>query len=494
MQPLHSQPEAPRGFPSVRDLVTPLFRHRRVMLMTVAIGLLALIALVAALPPVYEAEMKVLVHRERVDSIVTSDPEPERSSGAEVTESEVYSEIELLQGRELLQSVVQAIGVDRFTPPASDNGDLSKSARLDRALRSVQRSLTVEPLRKTTMIRIAYRDGDPQVAAAVLQQLGAAYLDKHLQVHRPQGARAFFAAQAEHFAEERRAAEAQLKEFVERERVVSTSTEKTDALRALSEFRSLYQQTEAERANASRRLDTLQAQLGSSPERQVTQIRNAGNVELLRGLQQQILQLEISREEMLRKFTPAYPPFAQLERQLAQLREAAQRAQQDPLREETTDQNPTFLWLRTEAARARTERDALGAKAAALQQSIAGYQDRAQRLETLNVEQETLLRAVQSAIENQTLYRRKQEEARVSDALDSTRIANVTITDPPVQPQRPAGSSRAAVLFAGLLFVFASAVAAAHITEALTQRLSTPAAVSRALNVPVLATLPAGRD
>jgi uncharacterized protein involved in exopolysaccharide biosynthesis len=222
----------------------------------------------------------------------------------------------------------------------------------------------------------------------------------------------------------------------------------------------------------------------------VTQIKDGGNLDVVRSLKAQILQLEIKRGDLLEKFTPQYPPVVQLEQELGQLRGALVTAEQAPLRDETTDQNPTYQWLRNEAARVHTERDALLARAGAIRRTVADYRERARRLDSQSVEQRELQRTVKAAEDSYLLYQRKREEARISDALDRTRIANVVIAEAPSVPQSST-SRRALILALGGFASLVLSIAAAYVLHARDPYFRTPDEVYRVLEVPVLATLPA---
>jgi len=50
----------------------------------------------------------------------------------------------------------------------------------------------VESIKKTNLIAVSYDAADPELAARVLQSLSSAYLEKHMQVHRPAGQFHFF--------------------------------------------------------------------------------------------------------------------------------------------------------------------------------------------------------------------------------------------------------------------------------------------------------------
>jgi len=487
-------PEPTFHLPTLRMLVVPLFRHRTAVLVTFFACLSAVAVLVATRPRVYEAEMKVLVNRERADSVMTPDAQSGQRLPNEVTESELYVEVELIRSREVLERVVKSIGVDTLIAPEMAQKAQRADARLAAAVAALRRDLSVDLVRKTTLIRIAYRSKDPQLAARLLSTLSTVYLEKHLAVHRPAGAYDFFSEQTRRYEQELHQAQQALSDFSSIQLVVTASTEKDIVLHNLSEFQNDFDRSRATIADLTRRLEDIESQLRTTPERQITQVRDSGNIELLRTLKGQILQLEGTRNEMLTKFTPQYPPVVQLEERLVELRKALHDAEQTPLRDETTDQNPTSQWLRTEVARVRSERAALEARTVALRRTIAEYTARATRLEALGLQQDQLLRAVKTAEENQSLYRRKQEEARVSDALDRTRIANVAVAESPVVPQRPASSRRAIYLIIGVAFSLVLAMASAYLLDALAPVFYSGDEVTRLLDIPVLATMPSSTE
>ena len=119
-------------------------------------------------PTQYEAQMKILVKRERVDAIVSGDPNAASNGRSDVTEDELNSEVELLKSRDLLEQVVLAAGL--YTP---HNSGSAKSASDDgiaisQTVQALQRDLRVTPLKRTTLIGVTYRSSDPTRAARVL--------------------------------------------------------------------------------------------------------------------------------------------------------------------------------------------------------------------------------------------------------------------------------------------------------------------------------------
>src|SRR5271163_202072 len=98
---------------TMRDVVMPVFRQRRLVALTfLGIFVGAMLGAVL-LPRKYEAEMKILVNRERVDAVVTPDPDNVNGPGIvpAVSEEDLNSEVELIKSRDLLERVVLTCGL-----------------------------------------------------------------------------------------------------------------------------------------------------------------------------------------------------------------------------------------------------------------------------------------------------------------------------------------------------------------------------------------------
>ncbi len=468
-----------------RDVVRPVFRYRRMALRMFAAMALILVSLAVFWPASYRAEMQILVKRERVDPVLSPDGGGSAQASLDVSDTEIFSEVELLKGRDLLERVVIESGL-------AGGADQTRSGRAEvaRAVRKLERRLTVAPARKTAVIDVAYEARDPERAARVLSILLQRYLEKHLALRGSAGSREFFADQSRRLRDELRAAEQRLIEFGQHHNLVSAATEKETALQQLAAFQATEAQLRAQIADIDRRRHALGEQAATTPARQTTALRTQDNGELVRDLKTKVLELEIQRTEMLPKFAPAYPPFKELEQKLAQARAALSAAESTPLREETTDRNPTHQWIQGEIARAEAERQALEGRLAATLATVADYRAAARRLDQQGAEQQELIRTVKLAEDNYALYQKKAEEARISNALDRARIANVAVAQAPTVPALPANISRGPLLAIGLILSLVASVAMTYLVDRLNPRFRTREEVQVVLQLPVLAALP----
>ena len=471
---------------SLRDLIAPLFRHKRLAVFVFFGILLGSAAAALLLPKQYQSELKILVKRERIDPTVAPDRTTVVESHSEVTEEQVQSEVELLQSRDLLEEVVKEC---RLVQVGDKSSNPNSPVAVAIAVRRLQKALQVEPIRKTNLISATYRSGDPETAARVLSSLGTLYLQKHLAVHRPPGAFEFFQGQTERYKTELANSEERLDSYDRSSGLVSPELEKEITLRKLSEFDGALRETRADIAETTQRIASLETQMTATPPRIITQERSGDNPVLLQQLKSTLLNLQLKHTELLTKFSAEYPLVQEVEKQIRQTQAAIVGAEQAPVREQTTDRDSTYAWMQEELAKNRTQLIALRARADALAPVVEAYRTKARDLDDKGTTQHDLLLASKAAEENYLLYLQKQEEARISDALDRNRIVNVTIAELPTVPALPIRSPWVILLFGGLLASFLS-VAAAYSADYLDPSFRTPQDLLDTLNIPVLATVP----
>jgi uncharacterized protein involved in exopolysaccharide biosynthesis len=476
---------------TLRDLVAVLFRQKRLLFASFLV-LLVLVVLWGALKPTYKAEMKILVRRERVDPVVTSQLNVSTQVvQQEITESELNSEVELLRSQDLLQKVVIANGLQ---PPehsvrSSLFGGSTPQVQMGKAIRSLAQSLKAQSLLKTNMISVSFESSDPELAASVLKSLGDLYLEKHRQVHRASGEFGFFDQETEQLRQGLNKAETQLTDFTREEGVVSAPLERDLTLQKASELEASMTQTQAAIAETEQRIRTLEDQERLITPRLTTQLRSSDNPALLQGMKSSLLALELKKTEMLSKYEPTYRPLVELEKEISETRAAIASEKNAPLLDQTTDQNPVYAWVKSELAKAQTDLSGLQARGSTIEAALTRYRGSARALQQAAIVQEDLQRTAKTKEENYLLYQRKEEEARINDALDRGGILNVTIAEPPTVPALPARSFFYSC-FLGVFLATSVSIGLAFASDFLDPSFRTPDEVLGFLESPVLASIP----
>jgi uncharacterized protein involved in exopolysaccharide biosynthesis len=483
------EPYSRQSLPTSRDILAVLFRQRWTMLIAFAVAVAA-VAISGLWIPKYEGKMKILVRRQRSDAIVTSSTNaPSQIFSDQVSEEDLNSEVELLNSDDILRKVVIATGLS--AKPGASNDPHASEVRVAKAVQMLSKDLKIEPLRKSNVISVSYQNRDPQTAANVLQVLSAAYTEKHLQVHRSSGEFKFFDQQMAQYQQGLNAAQAKLKDFTKGTGVVSADTERDAALRQADEFDTTARQAQTALLETQQRASVLRGQLQSMQPRMTTLVRNSDNPQLLEQLKATLLNLQMKRTELLTKYEPTYRLVQEVDQELKDTQNAITAAESKPLRDESTDQNPDYQWVRGELTKAQAELSGLKARASSASSIAAKYRQVAQHLSQEGVVQQDLQRSAKTQEDNYYLYLQKREEARISDALDQRGILNVAMAEQPVVPALPTKSPLGVAVLT-LLLVGTFSLSAAFVVDFMDPSFRTADELANYLGTPVLASLPKG--
>ncbi len=469
-----------------------LFRQEKMFL--IVSGSVFLLAVVYAFAGAsYRAHLQVLVRRGRSDPPATAQPNaPPDFSRVEVTEEELNSEVELLKDDDVLRRVATENNLAahdwlRWLRPHED-----QAAQVERAARRLGKKLDVEAIKKTNVIAVDYDATDPQIAAHVLQSLATAYLEKHMEVHRPGGQLLFFDEQTAESRRQLDQAEKRLLDFTNTHDVVMAAKQRDLELESIDQVEANYRQSQSQMAEVNYRIQELKYDLARLPKRMVTQIRTSDNPELLRALKASLLDLQLKRIQLLTKFEPVHPLVREVDQQIAQAKVAIENEKSNPIRDETTDQDTNYEWARAELQKAEVEKKGLEGREATAVAQLAEYRSLARQFGEDAITEDDLTNSEKAAEDNYLLYVKKREQARMGDALDEGGIVNVAIAEKPVVPALPRWPP-AIVVVVGFAGALVSGTGAAFTADYLDPALRTPEEVIACLELPVLASLPEGR-
>src|SRR6476661_448189 len=443
---------------TLRDLISPLFRHRRLAVVCFACALLCSVAAAVLLSRKYESRMEILVNRERLDPVVTTESTTQLPQMApQVTEEEINSEVELLQSRDVLEKVVLACGLQNnvstgwLTRMLPGHGPGSV---VSRAVEALGKQLKVKIVPKTNLINVSYRSKDPQVAFGVLNILANLYLEKHVAVHRPAGSFEFFTKEAERYHEALQESEAKLSNFDSQEGLVAPDEERTNmGLKLADAVAALHTAQQAAVADEHRIRD-VQSQMKATPARSTTQ--------------------QVSHS--------ADPLVQQFDQQIKQTQAAIEQAEKTKYVNQTTDRDPTYEFLREDIARTQADLASQKATATALDRTIASLREKMVELDQKALRQADLVRENKANEANYLLYLSKREQERTSDALDKKRIANVALAIPPAVPALPVHSATL-IGFVGFFLSIAIGMGAAYLAEYMDPSFHTPNEVVAVLRI-----------
>lgn len=475
---------------SLRELISPLFRKKRLLVGTLVGAFALLLPAGLLLLHTFKSQMAVLVNRERVDSLITTGvPNQTITEPVEVAEEEINSEAELLVSQDVLEKVVRAnhlqdggSWLDWILPKQDE------AHRVAQAVKKLARRVKVRPSTKANIIDISYSSGDPRRSYAVLNSLAAFYLEKHASVHRPQGSYAFFAAETDQYKKALYDTEARLRDFAASEGGAAPDIQKTDLDLQLANSIGQLHTTEQAIAADQLRIRSDEEQMKATPQRSTTQVASTPPDMLLQQLGSSLLAAETKRTQLLMKYDPSYPLVKEADQELDEAKAAFEKAQTTKYVTENTNIDATYELLREDLAKTKADLGAQRASLSANQASVKSLQGRMTQLAQKALDQEDLTREQKADEQNYLLYMSKREQARTSEALDKTKIENVAIAIPPSIPVLPVMTIPMVILlaFAGASFI---ALMTAYAFDYFDSSFRTPGEVADTLGIPVVVTM-----
>ncbi len=439
-----------------------LVRRRKLLIFAIFAAVLGATALVVRrVPTRYESEMKLMVKRERTDGPIVLTRGEVAVTTAPITADDVTMEIEMLRSKDLLERVLGACGMYAFDARNAAERRLAQA----RALEAFQDRLKINPVRGTSLISIRYSDTDPALAQRVLRTLAAMYLETHARLHRNVDTVSFVRAQAGRAAGELQTAQQRLESFRRQGDVSLLLDQKQAALRRIGDLDASGEEVASQIREHQNRLRSLRSQRESLAETIETASRTARSVTLIERLKTQLVELEGKRTELLTRYEPGYRLVEEVEQQIRNLRAALDREQAPTVVDQTRSPNPLRQAVESEILRAEAALAGLEVRLINLTRDREEHRERLQKLEAATMPSLDLERDVKIAEENFLLYQKKQEEVRISEAMDQRKILNVAVVEPATLPALPAAGPAALLMTLGLLAGIFASFSAALVAE-----------------------------
>ena len=379
------------------------------------------------MPRRFESTAKFLVRNARQEMIIDASDRTTPAHSDYVPEEVLNSELELLRSPTVLTTVVRRTGLDR---PYRERGDDAGLAE-ERAVGNLARALRAGTIRQTNIIQVSFTDREPESAAKVVRELADAYLASHLSIHSSPGTYELFSRQAEEARQELVSAEENVAALAAQDNLVLPEHQRKSALELASAAEVEYQHTVAEITNQAARLRAAETKMLEVPQRIPTSVRALPNQYSAERLNSLIVELVNKRTSLLTKFNPNDRFITELDDQIRDTSAALDQATGAKASEESTDVNPAWKALELESLQARLALSGLAGKAAELRRQAAGYRKESLALTESMPRYDVLVRQVTATREKYELYSKKEEEARVSAALDQQRISNVVLAQAP---------------------------------------------------------------
>jgi uncharacterized protein involved in exopolysaccharide biosynthesis len=500
--------EEERGKYSLRDLLTIVFK-RRVLISLIAVSVVAVaMALSLRAPSIYEVTATLLVNEARAEMPIA----PAASQPLiinHVSEQDLNSEIEVLKSRQLIEDVLNSLGIDENTVPEG-GGKFSLRGWLKKLLGSkelsyfnsrvvhLQNAIGIEPVRRSNVIRIAYRSPNPEWATQVVGTLTERYLERRVERYQSPQAVVFFEQQMRDAETRLLKSEEALEKYVDESSITiveesSTSdtlaAQKAVVMRRLAALETDYDSAEVELDSQRRRAASLREMLNTEPERLESSSRfnqDPSTEEIHRAL----TALRLERDRLLQDFKPDSRHVRDIDTQI-RMAEARLEEAMGVSSVSGTESNPVYVQLKGELLREEAAIQGTSARVTSLRRQVSESRRQLEILNAKAFDLEILQRDTRAAEDDYLLYRKKHEEARISAAMDQEKFINVTVAQPAQLPLKPIPRGLMTRFIMALLVGVVGGIGFAFGLEMYLDRsFTTGEDVERQLGIPHIASIP----
>src|SRR6266513_1688338 len=177
---------------NLTNILFAIFKWKRTILAFALAGIAIAAAIYFFYPASYESDARLLVRYvlersgyDPVDAISGSS----RGSGISY-DGVIAAEVSILTSWDLSVQVAEALGPNRVLPD-------SKAPSVVAAAAAINSGISTTTAKGSSIIEVSYQNPKPEVATAVLNELVSRYFTKHLEVHRSAGAFDFVSQQSD---------------------------------------------------------------------------------------------------------------------------------------------------------------------------------------------------------------------------------------------------------------------------------------------------------
>lgn len=318
-----------------------------------------------------------------------------------------------------------------------------------------------EKTRQTNIIKLSYRNTDPEIAREVTNNLVHAYLEQTIAFKAEEASRTvdFLDQQLEEVKTDLDAAERNLEAFKRTTGVVLLDTESQELIKKYSE-------TEKSRTDAmlqKKQLEFALTSLKKAMERQQTYSPSVFSKDsLISGMAAKAAELEVQKQSLLTEYTTAHPTVRSLQEQIDQIQRNIQVTYETGLKD--TDKMESNI-----------------------AEQLNVYENQLKRLPAKERELARLTRVFKVNAEIYTFLLQKREEARIAKA---STISNIDIVDPAITPDEPIKPKIIFYLLIGLFFGAIMGAIAAFFQEYFDDTIKDTEIAKRELQLPLLSLIP----
>jgi uncharacterized protein involved in exopolysaccharide biosynthesis/Mrp family chromosome partitioning ATPase len=472
---------------SLRDLAAVLFRHRKAIMAVFVLIMGTVVIGTWMAPRSYRSDAKLLLKLGRENLSI----DPTIGRGGQVVtisqsrESQINSEIEIMKSRDVVELVVDQLGLEELLgrPISSAAGS---SGERHEALRRFNDSLTLEVLKESNIITLSFKARTPELAQRAVEALIDVYKTSHIRAHSRRDAHEFFVGQVAQLDADLKQTEAEVRDLKNQTAIGSLPEQRSLLLQRIGQLEQEIQQNGATLTVAQTKIRTMTEMLQGLPEEVVTQRTAQSPGDTLRA---KLYDLQMKEQELLSKYREESEPVREIRRQIAEA-QTLLRNETPTLTQVTTQRNEANTRVREQLMGERTTVAAARSRDTVLRADLEKAKEELRRLNENEVRLAQLERLLAQQRASYEKYASSLQEADISEALERERISSISVVQPATFDATPVSPRTRLNMALGLLLGAFGGVGLAFLREFLDGTVRSRRDVEEKLRATHLTTIP----
>jgi uncharacterized protein involved in exopolysaccharide biosynthesis len=468
---------------NLRDALAVVFKHRWLIL--------AIFVLAAALTPVvfrfipiqYRSEAVVLVSlgREHMRPNLGDELSVSRPQLADA----IRTEISIMTSPDVLERVIQRIGIDTLFPKETRAGGRQK-VTMELAAFLLAKQLDITNPKNSSLINIAADHERPEIAARIVNDLINAYKVKRLEtLASDDRVRGFLDSKILEHRRKLQAAEEKLEKWRQETQIHSLIEDRANILRNKAAMEQSLKESLIQAKQLQDKLEVLEKQIKGVPEMITPEAIEQSD----RQLEMQLLDLKRKEQELLSKYVETSPFVESVRNDIKLVEEfIAKKAQ----KEASKTVNPLYADLQKQINAVKMELNALAVKQKEVTQLIAAADEKLERIQASENTYRELQRDVEKQEQQLQNYIQKLDSLQVAEELNRKDITSISVIQQASVPLLPYKPKHGVYLYTAIaaLLGLGGGLAISFMLESINQTFGWPQQIEKRLGLPVLITIP----
>jgi uncharacterized protein involved in exopolysaccharide biosynthesis len=302
----------------------------------------------------------------------------------------------------------------------------------------------------------------------------------------------FIGTQLAAFQKKLRTSEKNLQEYQQNNNVFSLQEQRSLLLKQRTDFDSAYKLASDTIKELTKKITSIKSQLKYITNNN-TLYTHTDRDKIIIDAKGRLLELQLKEQELHRKYTDSNRLVIDAKREVEIVNKFLKEQEEGIIGKVKTG-NPVYQNMEIDLLRAEADLNSQMARANSLKTHLLEMDREIAALDMSEGKIQNLKRELEIDEKNYKTYADRNEDARISDAMNQLKLSNISVIEAAVAPVNPIRPKKRLNLLLGVVFGIIGSLSCAFVSEKMAQTFTDPESVERYLDLPVLLTVLSKED